>query len=178
MTKVSIEDIKNLRDKTSAGMALCKEALTNAKGDMKKAIEYVNERSDVVSRLHNITGAKIGLCKIAFEDSEKDFEKALSIIKERGWEGDVCDKDTVSEVKDGVIGTYIHGTDQKTVALAEVTCMTDFVSRNEKFRDFAHEIAMQVAAMKPEYVSKDEISGEKLEEMKKKKANLKKFGEK
>ncbi len=167
MTKVSIEDIKDLRDKTSAGMALCKEALVQAKGDMVKAIEYVNARSDVVGRLHDITGAKIGLCKVAFEDAAKDFEKALAIIKERGWEGDVCDIEKSCEVKDGIIDAYVHGTDQKTVALVEVTCMTDFVARNEKFRSFAHEIAMQVAAMNPVYVSKEEISVERVEEMKK-----------
>jgi elongation factor Ts len=166
MSKVTIGDIKALRGKTSAGMGLCKEALVHAGGDMQQAIEYVNERSDVVSRLHDITGAKIGLCKMAFEDSGKDFEKALKIIKERGWEGDVCDIENPCEVKDGVIDAYVHGTDQKTVALVEVTCMTDFVARNEKFRSFAHEIAMQVAAMSPEYVSKEEITKEKLDSMK------------
>ena len=167
MTKVSIEDIKKLREKTSAGMALCKEALTHSSGDMKKAIEYVNERSDVVGRLHDITGAKIGLCKVAFEDAGKDFEKALAIIKERGWEGDVCDVEKTCSVKDGIIDAYVHGTDKKTAALVEVTCMTDFVARNEKFRAFAHEIAMQVAAMNPEYISKEEIPTEKSEELKK-----------
>ncbi len=166
MSKVTIGDIKALRDKTSAGMGLCKEALVQSKGDMAKATQYVNERSDVVSRLHDITGAKIGLCKMAFEDAKKDFEKSLKIIKERGWEGDVCDIENPCEVKDGVIDAYVHGTDQKTVALVEVTCMTDFVSRNEMFRSFAHEIAMQVAAMKPEYVSKEEIPSKKVKEMK------------
>ncbi len=166
MSKISIEDIKKLREKTSAGMALCKEALTHSGGDMDGAIAYVNERSDVVGRLHDITGAKIGLCKVAFEDAGKDFEKALEIIKERGWEGDVCDVEKTCEVKDGVIDAYVHVTDQKTVALAEVTCMTDFVARNEKFREFAHEISMQVAAMSPEYVSKEDVPSEKLEELK------------
>ena len=166
MSKVTIGDIKALRDKTSAGMGLCKEALVQSKGDMAKAIQYVNERSDVVSRLHDITGAKIGLCKMAFEDAGQDFEKSLKIIKERGWEGDVCDVEKSCAVKDGVIDAYVHGTDQKTVALVEVTCMTDFVARNEKFRLFAHEIAMQVAAMSPEYVSKEEITKKKLDSMK------------
>ena len=73
---ISIDDIKTLREKTSAGMGLCKEALVKAGGDMQKAIEYINERSDVLSRLHNLTGAKLGLCKIAFEDAQKDFEKS------------------------------------------------------------------------------------------------------
>lgn len=167
MAKISIDDIKKLREKTTAGIGLCKEALTKSNGDMKKAEEYINERSDVVGRLHNVTGAKIGLCKIAFEDSGNDFEEALKLIKSRGWEGDVSDIESGPKVKDGVISAYVHGTDQKTVALVEVTCVTDFVSRNEKFREFAYEIAMQVAAMKPEYVSKDNIPEEKITELKK-----------
>ena len=65
MAKITIEAIKELREKTSAGMGLCKEALTKADGDMAKAIEYINERSDVIDRLRNLTGAKIGLCKVA-----------------------------------------------------------------------------------------------------------------
>ena len=81
---VTVEDIKTLRAKTSAGMALCKEALTKSDGDMKKAVEYINKRSDVISRLRNLTGAKIGLCKLAFEEAEKDFEKAVELIQQRG----------------------------------------------------------------------------------------------
>ena len=67
MAKVTINDIKDLREKTSAGMALCKEALVKSDGDMKKAIEYINKRSDVIGRLKNLTGAKIGHCKLAYE---------------------------------------------------------------------------------------------------------------
>ena len=62
---ISLEDIKALRDKTSAGIGLCKEALEQSGGDFNKAVEYVNARSDVIGRLRNPTGAKIGLCKIA-----------------------------------------------------------------------------------------------------------------
>jgi elongation factor Ts len=166
MSKISIDDIKNLREKTTAGIGLCKEALSKSGGDMKKAEEYINERSDVIGRLHNVTGAKIGLCKIAFEDSDNNFEKAVELIKERGWEGDASDTEKGCNVKDGIISAYVHGTDQKTVALAEVTCMTDFVARNENFKDFAYEIAMQVAAMRPEYISKEDIPEKKLDDMK------------
>lgn len=160
---ITIEDIKALRTKTSAGIGLCKEALTQTKGDMQKAIEYINERSDVISRLHNLTGAKIGHCKIAFEESGKDFEKAVALIKERGWnESAEAEENTVGE---GVIECYVHGVEHKLVSLVEVTCKTDFVARNEDFRAFAHEIALQVAAMKPEYVSKEDINSEKMEEL-------------
>ncbi len=155
---ITIDDIKALRAKTSAGMALCKEALQKSDGDMAKATEYINERSDVIGRLRNLTGAKIGLCKIAFEEAEKDFEKAVEIIKERGWDEPIEPSDEGK--KEGVIDVYIHGSEQRLVALVEVVCKTDFVARNEDFRKFAHELALQVAAMKPEYVSKESLSEE------------------
>ncbi|MCA9376353.1 elongation factor Ts [Candidatus Nomurabacteria bacterium] len=158
------KDIVALRSKTSAGMALCKEALENADGDMEKAVVYINEKSDAVSRLHNMTGAKIGLCKIAFKDAEEDFEKALDLIEERGWASDPVD--TVEKPKEGMIGSYVHGTDRKTVALIEVECVTDFVAKNEDFIQFANELAKQAAAMKPEYVSVDRIPEDKLSELK------------
>jgi len=164
MSKVTVDDIKTLRAKTSAGMALCKEALVKSDGDMKKAVEYINERSDVIGRLHSLTGAKIGLCKLAYEDAEKDFEKAVELIKERGWDDPVAgDTDGKSE---GIIDAYVHGTDRKLVALAEVTCKTDFVAKNEDFRAFVHEIALQVAAMKPEFISRDDIGEEKIKDLK------------
>jgi elongation factor Ts len=164
MSKVTVDDIKTLRAKTSAGMVLCKEALVKSDGDMKKAVEYINERSDVIGRLHSLTGAKIGLCKLAYEDAEKDFEKAVELIKERGWDDPVAgDTDGKAE---GVIDAYVHGTDRKLVALAEVTCKTDFVAKNEDFRAFVHEIALQVAAMKPEFISRDDIGEEKIKDLK------------
>lgn len=163
MAKVTVDDIKNLRAKTSAGMALCKEALMKSDGDMQKAVEYINERSDVIGRLRDLTGAKIGLCKIAYADAEKDFEKAVEIIKERGWDQPI--EGDPDEKYEGVIDAYIHGKDQRLVALAEVSCKTDFVAKNEDFRAFVHEIALQVAAMKPEFVSREDIDEEEVKSL-------------
>ena len=160
---ISIEDIKLLRAKTSAGMGLCKEALTKTDGDMDKAIEYINSRSDVVNRLHNLTGAKIGHCKLAFEESGKDFEKAVALIKERGWDEPI--ENECCSVGEGIIESYVHGKEQKLVSLVEVTCKTDFVARNDDFRAFVHELALQIAAMKPVYISKESIPAEKLSEI-------------
>jgi elongation factor Ts len=160
---VTVEDIKALRAKTSAGMALCKEALVKSDGDMDKAVEYINKRSDVISRLRNLTGAKIGLCKLALEDAEKDFEKAVEIIKERGWDEPIGED--LGEKVEGIIESYVHGKEQKLAALVEVRCKTDFVARNDDFREFAHEIVLQVAAMKPEYVSKDDIPEEEIKKL-------------
>lgn len=161
---ITIDDIKTLRAKTSAGMALCKEALENSDGDMAKATEYINQRSDVVSRLHNLTGAKLGLCKMAYEESGNDFEKAVAIINERGWNEPMGDE--AIEKGEGVIETYLHGTEHRLASIVEVKCKTDFVSSNDEFRAFVHEIALQVAAMKPQYVSKDSISEEEINKMK------------
>ncbi|MBN1373984.1 elongation factor Ts [Candidatus Dojkabacteria bacterium] len=153
---VTIDQIKALRAKTGAGLGICKEALVAEKGDESKAIEYVNKRSDVIVRLFNATGAKLALCKVAFKDADKNYEKALAIIEERGW-GKPVDESKVNTSCSGVIGTYVHGTDHKTVALVELTCTTDSVATNEQFRELAHDIAMQVAAMNPKYVSSESL---------------------
>lgn len=163
MSSVKVEDIKKLRAKTSAGMGLCKEALEKAKGDMKVAIEYINKRSDVISRLHNLTGAKIGLCKLALEETKKDFEKAANLIKERGWDEPI---EPEGEIGNGIIDSYLHGTDQKLASLVEVKCKTDFVAKNEEFKEFTHELSLQVAAMKPKYISKDVIPEQQLVQLK------------
>ena len=160
---VSIEDIKLLRAKTSAGMVLCKEALEATNGDMQKAVEYINQRSDVVTRLHNLTGAKIGHCKLAFEEAGNDFEKAVEIIKERGWDEPIEPEGFNGE---GIIDVYSHGSEKKLVSLVEAVCKTDFVARNEDFRAFVHEVALQVAAMKPAYISRESIPQEELDKMK------------
>lgn len=161
---VTIEDIKSLREKTSAGMALCKEALVACEGDFQKATQYINERSDAVSRLRDLTGAKIGLCKMALEDAGNEFDKAVELINERGWNNPVGAGS--DEVKEGVIDVYLHGVDRKLFSVVEVHCKTDFVARNDDFRKFVHELALQIAATKPKYVSREEVPAEKLEEIK------------
>lgn len=160
---VTMADIKALRDKTSAGMGLCKEALDASNGDMTKAIEYINQRSDVVSRLRDMTGAKIGLCKIAFEDAGKDFEKAVALIKERGWDAPIGQDDEASY--EGTLDVYLHGVDRKLFSAVEVHCKTDFVAKNGQFRAFVHELTLQVAATKPKFVSREDVPAEKLAEM-------------
>lgn len=163
MASFTLDDIKALRDKTSAGMALCKEALTSSEGDMKKAIDYINARSDVVSRLRDVTGAKIGLCKIALQDAGQDFEKAIELIKERGWDNPVGNEEKSSE---GIIDVYLHGVDKKLYAAVEVLCKTDFVAKNDQFRAFVHELTLQVAASKPKYISADNMPAQDVENMK------------
>lgn len=166
MASYTAKDIMELRAKTSAGIGLCKEALEKSDGNIQKAVEYINSKSDVVNRIYTLTGAKLGLIKIALKDAEHDFEKAVQIIKERGWENENVADDTEKPKREGAIGIYLHGTDKKTATMVEVNCLTDFVAKNEKFLEFIDELAKQVAAMKPEYVSKESVPAEKVEEMK------------
>ena len=107
-------DVKNLRERTGAGMADCKKSLTETAGDMEKAIEYLRKK---------------GIASAA--------KKATRIASE------------------GMIVNYQHG--NRIGVLVEVNCETDFVARNPDFVTFARELAMQVAAMNPSYVSQDEI---------------------
>jgi elongation factor Ts len=101
---------------------------------------------------------------MAFEEAEKDFEKAVALINERGWNEPLGDEEM--QKGEGVIETYLHGTDHKLAAMVEVQCKTDFVAKNDDFRAFVHEIALQVAAMKPLYVSKESLDENEVANMK------------
>jgi elongation factor Ts len=123
MAEVTAQMIKDLRERTGAGMADCKKALTECTADMEKAIEYLRKK---------------GIASAA--------KKATRIASE------------------GMIAHYLHGA--RIGVLVEVNCETDFVARNPDFQGFAKELAMQVAAMNPSYVSQDEIPPAVLEKEK------------
>jgi len=114
MAEVTTQAIKDLRERTGAGMADCKKALTETGADMEKAIEYLRKK---------------GIASAA--------KKATRIASE------------------GTVVSYLHGS--RIGVMVEVNCETDFVARNPDFVQFAKEVAMQVAAMSPQFVSQDEI---------------------
>jgi elongation factor Ts len=114
MADISAQMIKDLRERTGAGMADCKKALTECAADMEKAIDYLRKK---------------GIASAA--------KKATRIASE------------------GTVASYLHGT--RIGVMVEVNCETDFVARNPDFVAFARELAMQVAAMNPQYVSQEEI---------------------
>ena len=118
MAEVSASMIKDLRERTGAGMADCKKALTEVGGDMDKAIDYLRAK---------------GLAKAA--------------------------KKAGREATEGAIVSYIHGGGRIGVLL-EVNCETDFVARNEDFQGFTRDVAMQIAAMNPQFVRKDEVAAD------------------
>lgn len=121
---VDASTVKELRERTGAGMMDCKKALVESNGDMEKAIEFLREK---------------GLAAAA--------KKAGRIASE------------------GIVDAYIHGGGRIGV-LIEVNAETDFVAKNEGFRAFVRDMAMQVAAANPLYVSKDQVDQNVIEKEK------------
>ena len=115
MADIKASDVKALRDQTGAGMMDCKAALSEADGDLDKAIEILRVKGQA--------------------QAAKRGERAAS---------------------EGVVESYIHA-GGKIGVLVEVDCETDFVARNDDFRDFAREIALHVAAAGPLYVTEDDV---------------------
>ncbi len=121
---ITASDVNALRQKTGVGMMDCKKALTEANGDMDKAIEILREKGMA-------TAAK----------------KAGRIAAE------------------GVVDSYIH-MGGKVGVLVEVNCETDFVARGDQFKALVHDIALQIAASKPLYVTKEEVPQDVLDKEK------------
>jgi elongation factor Ts len=116
MSEISATMIKDLRERTGAGMADCKKALQEVSGDLDKAIDYLRKK---------------GLAKAA--------------------------KKAGREATEGLVVSYIHGGGRIGV-LVEINCETDFVARNEDFQGFTRDVAMQIAAMSPQFVRKEEVT--------------------
>lgn len=127
---ISIEQIKQLREETGAGVLDCRKALETYNGDFDKALEYLREK---------------GLAKAA--------------------------KRADREVLEGMLELYSHGNGRVGV-MVEVNCETDFVARSERFRKFAHEVALQIAAGCPKWIKVEDIPAEVIDEEKARARNL------
>ena len=118
---ISATMIKDLRERTGAGMADCKKALVEVSGDIEKAIDYLRTK---------------GLAKAA--------------------------KKAGREATEGAVVSYIHGGGRIGV-LVEINCETDFVARTDDFQQLVKDVAMQVAAASPVYVSREQVPGDVVE---------------
>jgi elongation factor Ts len=118
VSPVPAQSVKALRDRTGAGMLACRDALTEADGDLDKAVELLRARGEAQA------------------------------AKRAG-----------EEAREGAVASYIHA-GNKIGALVEVNCQTDFVARNEKFVEFARDVALHVAAASPIAISDEEIPSE------------------
>ncbi len=116
---ITAADVKELRERTGAGMMDCKKALVETKGDIESAIDLLREK---------------GLAKAA--------QKSGRIASE------------------GLVDSYIHG--GRIGVLIEVNSETDFVAKTDEFKDFVRDMAMQVAATNPTYVSREEVSEDEI----------------
>jgi len=121
---ITADMVKQLRERTGAGMMDCKKALNESNGDMDKAIEFLREK---------------GLAAAA--------KKAGRIAAE------------------GLVEAYIHGNGRIGV-LVEVNIETDFAAKNDDFKSFVKDIAMQIAASKPEYIRREDVPSEIIEKEK------------
>jgi elongation factor Ts len=107
-----------------------------------------------VKELRELTGAGIMECKRALEEAAGDIARASDILKQQGLAK--AEKKVGRTASQGVVEPYIHA-GGRIGAIVEVNCETDFVARTTDFRTLAHDLAMQVAATSPRYVSEDEI---------------------
>jgi elongation factor Ts len=113
----------------------------------------------MVKEIRDRTGAPFIDCKKALEEVAGDFDKAIEILKIKGVAK--AAKKVGRETPEGTITSYIHA-GGKIGVLVEINCETDFVARNDEFQAFAKEVAMQIAAGNPRYVSREFIPEEEL----------------
>ena len=118
MSAISAKEVKALRDRTGAGVLACREALSEADGDVEHAVEILRARGQAQA------------------------------AKRAG-----------AEASEGVVQSYIHA-GNKIGVLVEVDCQTDFVARNEKFVEFARDLALHIAAAAPIAISEEDVPAE------------------
>jgi len=114
--------------------------------------------AEMVKQLRERTGVGFMECKSALEEAQGDIEAAVTILRKRGLAS--MAKKAGREAKDGLIGTYVHN--GKIGVMVEVNCETDFVARNPDFQQLVKDIAMQIAASDPRFVSKEDVTEEVL----------------
>ncbi len=117
--------------------------------------------TELIKELREQTGAGVLECKRALEEADGDVEKATEIIHERGLAK--AAKRSGRETGAGLLDLYDHG-DGRVGVMVEVNCETDFVARTDEFREFAHEMSLQVAATGPRWVADEDIPEDVLEE--------------
>src|ERR1043166_6176813 len=116
--------------------------------------------TDMIKELRAATGAGILDCRKALTEADGDFQKAVDYLREKGMA--TAAKRADREASQGVVELYSHGGGRVGV-MVEVNCETDFVARSDKFRELAHEIALQIAASSPKYVKAEEIPDSEIE---------------
>ncbi len=110
---------------------------------------------DLIVKLKEELQASLFLCKQAAEKYPDDYEKAKEFVMLKMKEKGENQKEKASQ--NGIIEVYSHEPNRNIGVMLELRCQTDFVARNESFRELAHELALQIASMAPEYIDEDDI---------------------
>jgi len=116
-----------------------------------------------IKELRELTGAGITDCKNALMEANGDIKQAIEILRKKGLKD--LEKRASRTALEGSLGVYVHPGD-KICAVVELNCETDFVAKNDNFKALARELAMQVAAMRPIYLSAETVPQEVLEKEK------------
>ena len=106
-----------------------------------------------VKKLKELTGLGLGDSKSALVEADGDFDKALEALRKKGVTK--AEKKGDRETREGIIDSYVHS--DRIGVIVEVNCETDFVARLPEFREFAHQMAMQIAAMSPVYPTMEDV---------------------
>ena len=109
-----------------------------------------------IKRLRELTGVGMTDAKGALVEADGDFDKALEALRKKGLTK--AEKKGEREAREGIVEAYVHS--GRIGVIVEVNCETDFVVRTDGFKEFAHEVALHIAAAAPEYVSVDDIPAE------------------
>lgn len=112
-----------------------------------------------ISKLREATGAGMFDCKKALDEAGGNFDAAIDLLRKKGIAKAAKRADKVAA--EGTVASYIHGAG-KIGVLVEVNCETDFVAKNEGFQALVNDIAMHIAAVAPQYVSRDQVAPEAL----------------
>jgi elongation factor Ts len=112
---------------------------------------------DAIKKLRDKTSAGVVDCKKALKESNGDIDKAIEILRKQG--AALASKKAGRSTKQGVIESYVH-LGGKIGVLVEINCESDFVARNDGFKSFVKDIAMQIAASSPLYLSKEDAPPE------------------
>lgn len=119
--------------------------------------------SEMIKKLREMTGAGMMDCKGALSEAGGSMEKAIEVLRKKGLKD--IEKRSGKTAAEGTLGVYIHPGDQ-VVSVVELNCETDFVGRGDEFRALARDLAMHVAAMKPRYLSVEDVPEQILEKEK------------
>jgi elongation factor Ts len=125
-------------------------------------VSYKPPAADI-KRLREESGAGMADCVKALQETQGDYERARARLNELGQSK--AEKKAERAANEGLVGSYIHA-GGKIGVLVEINCETDFVARNERFKELVRDVAMHVAAMSPKYLDREAVPAEELAEVK------------